>query len=79
MKKILKITGAVVAALFVLLLVLPFALMADLLQTDYRAWGIMSIALFLLLKPAGKQGFLLCIALLLLNWSMPSMVLPSGN
>ena len=61
-----------------LLLILPFALAADLLQTDYGAWGVVMIALFLLLKTEGWQLSALCASLLVLNWFMPSMLLRVG-
>lgn len=61
------------------LIVLPFAFLADILHTDYGAWGIVMMALFLLLEAKGWQLAALSAALLVLNWNMPSWQLQVGS
>ena len=61
------------------LVVLPFAFLADILHSDYAAWGIVMMALFLLLETKGWQLAALAAALLVLNWHIPSRQLPVGS
>ena len=55
-----------------LLLVIPFAILAELAKCDYGGWGIATIAVFALFDRRGVQA----IALLLVNACMESAALP---
>ena len=55
-----------------LLLVLPFAVLAELAKCDYGGWGIVMIALFALIDRSSLQA----VALLLVNACMESAALP---
>lgn len=54
------------------LLVIPFALLADLCKCDYAGWGIGTIAVFALVDQVSLQT----IGVLLVNWSMNSVIVP---
>ena len=54
------------------LLVIPFALVADLCKCDYGGWGIGIIAVFALIDQSGLQA----IGVLLINWAMNSSRAP---
>ena len=58
------------------LLLVPFAFAAELLNTDYGAWGVAMIAVFLLIREGKYRGLIHTIWLATVCWAMNSARIP---
>lgn len=58
-----------------LLIAVPFALLAELVNASYGGWGIAMVGLFVLIEAQSWKYLLLTAALLIINWGIPSALL----
>lgn len=62
-----------------ILLVMPFAILAELLNSDYGGWGVAMIGLFVITRESGNKCWIQALGLAIIGWMIGGMTVMVGS